>query len=95
MKCQVGLLLLGNSVLYGLKGQPRPSLEVGGVKVDHMPHYESAVRALLDDGVIVYAQREALERLSIEPHRMLESIVAVAAGQLAEVVGSYDKVWYW
>lgn len=95
MRCEVDLMLRGNTVLYGLKDQPHQALEIGGVTISHLPHYESALRALLDDRATVFADRAATQRLGIGVQRLIDGIILYDAEDFAEIIHRYDNIWYW
>src|SRR5438445_324373 len=95
MRCEADLMLRGNTVLYGLRDQPLQALEIGGVRIDHLPHYESALRALLDDRATVFAERAAIRRLGLDEQRLMDGITLYDAEDFAAIIWRYDRVWYW
>lgn len=89
------LLLRGNAVLYAVKDQARPHLDIGSVHVDTLPHFESAVKALLDGGVIVYACDAGCRRLRLERDRLIDGVHPVDLAGVARLFASHDAVWFW
>jgi len=89
------LLLRGNAVLYAVKDQAPAHLDIGPLSVDTLPHYESAVKALIDEGGAVYACAEDCRRLGLEMERLIGSVRRVDLDGVARLIASHDAVWFW
>ena len=95
MQGEVSLLLRGNAVLYARRGQLRPGLAIGGLEVDHLPDYGSALEALLADGVAVYALADDLRRLGVEARGLVPGVEQVELSGMARLCDRHGRIWYW
>jgi predicted peroxiredoxin len=89
------LLLRGNAVLYAVKDQARPHLDIGAVHVDTLPHFGSSVKTLLDEGVNVYACDAGCERLRLDRDRLIDGVRPVDLEHVARLFAAHDAVWFW
>lgn len=95
MHGEIGLLLRGNAVLYAVQHQPRLQLTIGEVVIPFLPHYATAITALLADQVRVYVYADDCERLSITPEHLIPDVALVNLSELAQLCDTYDAIWYW
>jgi hypothetical protein len=95
MHGDIGLLLRGSTVLYARQHQPVQHLTIGGIRVETLPHYESALAALITDDVRIYAYAADCERLGITSEQLLPEVQRVTLPELAHLCSTHDDIWYW
>jgi hypothetical protein len=89
------LLLKGDAVLFAVSGQPRESLQIGNLIIGDLPHYESTLRAMREEGVPLFAFRPDLDRLGLDEGRLVTGVVPVGLQEWAGMCGGFDAIWYW
>jgi intracellular sulfur oxidation DsrE/DsrF family protein len=91
----LALLLRGNAVNYLVQRQDAGGLAFGGWRQTQPPRIASDLAALAAKGVdICYVAEDVAER-GIERNELINSAQAVARAGVGELVGRYDRVWYW
>lgn len=95
MHGDIGLLLRGNTVLYAMQHQPVQHLTIGNIRVETLPHYASALAALIADDVRIYAYAPDCERLEIASQQLLPEVQRVTLSELAHLCSTHDDIWYW
>lgn len=95
MKCQIGVLLRGDAVLYARREQTSLALTVGDVRVSNLYDYLASIEGLLADGGSVYVLGDDLDRFRLDPAELCGGVEVIERSTLAELVASYDTVWYW
>jgi hypothetical protein len=93
--CATDLLLRGNAVLYAIRGQPEVRLTIGATRVEHLPRYDSAIGALLQQGASVHVYETDCQRLGIDPERLISGVAVADLGAVARLIDSHDAVWHW
>jgi hypothetical protein len=94
MGARCSLLLRGNAVLYARRDQARLGLDLGRTRVDHLPHYESAIELLLARGVEVYADADALTRLCPDAP-LVAGVITADRTRIVQAIVDHDRAWYW
>lgn len=90
-----GLLLKGDCVLFARRGQPRISLDLGGLTLEDISHLESGVAALIDEHVPVYAWRPDLCRLGLTTVDLIGGVTPVDHQDMPAIIHRFDSIWYW
>jgi hypothetical protein len=92
---QFGLLLTGNAVCYAARGQPAPSLAIGGWTQSHPRDLGADVAALAAKGVALYAIEEDLEERGLLDVPLVEPLGVIARSDLPRLLDEYARVWKW
>ena len=91
----LALLLRGNAVNYLVQRQDAQGLAFGDWRQTQPPRIASDLAALAAKGVeVCYVAEDVAER-GIERNELINSAQPVARGAVAELIGRYDRVWYW
>src|SRR5262245_64301922 len=91
----LGLLLRGNAVNYLVQRQDAGGLAFGDWQQTQPPRIASDLAALAAKGVdIHYVADDAAER-GIVQTELIPGAKPVAREALAELLGRYERVWYW
>jgi hypothetical protein len=91
----IGVLLRGNAVNYGVKGQDASGLSFGDKPQTQPPTLAEDVTRLVGKGVTVYyVQDDAAER-GIESGDLVDGLTPIARGGIPKLMGDYDHVWHW
>ncbi len=91
----LALLLRGNAVNYLVQRQDAGGLSFGDWRQTQPPRIASDLAALAAKGVdIRYVAEDVAER-GIERNELINSAQPVARGEVAGLLGRYDRVWYW
>ena len=91
----LAVLLRGNAVNYLVQCQDAGGLTFGDWRQTQPPRIASDLAALAAKGVeVCYVAEDVAER-GIERNELINSAQPVARGAVAELLGRYDRVWYW
>ena len=91
----VDVLLRGNAVNYGVKGQDASGLSFGAREQTHPPDLEHDVTTLIGKGVSVFlVQDDAAER-GLEGTDFIAGVQAIRRNEIAALFGRHDQVWHW
>jgi hypothetical protein len=92
---EIDLLLAGNAVSYGVRGQRVAPLEIGARRQQRAPDLAGDLERLMARRVAChYVEEDAAER-GIEPGSLLGGLVPVSRAKLATLFGHYDQVHRW
>jgi intracellular sulfur oxidation DsrE/DsrF family protein len=91
----VALLLRGNAVNYLVQRQDAGGLAFGEWRQTQPPSIASDLAALAAKGVDIRYVAEDLSERGIERNELINGAQPVSRNSLAELVGSYGRVWYW
>ena len=91
----VALLLRGNAVNYLVQRQDAGGLAFGDWRQTQPPKIASDLAALAAKGVDIRYVAEDLSERGIERNELINGAQPVSRASLAELVGSYGRVWYW
>ena len=91
----LAVLLRGNAVNYLVQRQDAGGLTFGDWRQTQPPRIASDLAALAAKGVeVCYVAEDVAER-GIERNELINSAQPVARAAVGELVGRYDRVWYW
>jgi intracellular sulfur oxidation DsrE/DsrF family protein len=92
---ELAVLLRGNAVNYLVDGQNASGLAFGDWEQTQPPRIASDLAALAAKGVeICYVAEDVAER-GIEHGELIAGARPVTRGAIAELLGGYERVWYW
>lgn len=92
---ELGLLLEGNAVLYGVREQHIEPLALGTRRQRQAPDLAGDLLRLQATGVpCFYVAEDAAER-GLEPGDLVEGLVPVAREKRGELFARYDQVHRW
>jgi len=91
----LALLLRGNAVNYLVQRQDAGGLAFGDWRQTQPPRIASDLAALAAKGVdICYVTEDVAER-GIERNELINGAQPIAREAVAELLGRYNRVWYW
>jgi hypothetical protein len=92
---ELDVLLAGNAVVYGVRGQQVAPLAFGRRRQRHAPDLVGDLAGLLAKQVRGhYVEEDAAER-GIDPCTLLEGLVPVPRAKLATLFSGYDQIHRW
>jgi sulfur relay (sulfurtransferase) DsrF/TusC family protein len=91
----LALLLRGNAVNYLVQRQDAAGLAFGDWRQTQPPRIASDLAALAAKGVEVRYVAEDVAERGIERNELINSAQPVARAAVGELLGRYDRVWYW
>ena len=91
----IDVLLRGNAVNYGVKGQDASGLRFGDKTQTHPPRLDDDVRRLIDKGVKVYVVADDVAERGLERTDLVEGLQSVSRAGIARLCADYDQVWHW
>ena len=92
---ELGVLLRGNAVNYGVRTQDASGLRFGAVAQTQAPQLAEDVVKLIDRGVTVYVVEEDLAERGIESVDLIPGLKPIARRGVAALLGEFDQVWHW
>jgi hypothetical protein len=92
---ELDVLLSGNAVGYGLRGQHVAPLQFGSRRQRQAPDLAGDLAGLLGKRVACfYVEEDAAER-GVEPAELLEGLVPISRTKLAGLFARYDQIHRW
>lgn len=91
----VDVLLRGNAVNYGVKGQDASGLRFGDKTQSHPPRLEDDVKRLIEKGAKVYVVMDDVAERGLEHTDLVEGLERVPRAGIAPLCSAYDQVWHW
>lgn len=91
----IDVLLRGNAVNYGVKGQDASGLRFGEKAQTHPPRLDDDVRRLIDKGAKVYVVADDVAERGLERTDLIEGLERVSRAGIAPLCADYDQVWHW
>lgn len=92
---ELDLLLHGNAVVYGVRGQRVEPLAFGDRRQRNAPDLPGDLEGLLGGGVAgFYVAEDAAER-GVEPRDLIDGLTPVSRAKLGELFSGYDQVHRW
>lgn len=89
------VLLRGNAVNYGLRGQDAAGLAFGEWRQTQPPRLADDIAGLIAKGVdVYYVQDDAVAR-GISESSLVDNLKPIARSGIAGLFGAYDQVWHW
>ena len=92
---ELDVLLRGNAVNYGVKGQNASGLSFGALSQTHPPKLAEDVAKLISKGVDVYIIEEDVAERGIEASSLVNGLKTVSRSGVAELISGYDHAWHW
>ncbi len=89
------VLLRGNAVNYGVKGQDASGLAFGAELQTQPPDLAGDVSKLTEKGIDVFFVREDLEDRGIEAGSLIDGLQAIGRADIAGLCDMHDQVWHW
>jgi sulfur relay (sulfurtransferase) DsrF/TusC family protein len=91
----VDVLLRGNAVNYGVKGQDASGLQFGAKKQTHPPQLEDDLQRLLDKGAKVYVVTDDVAERGLERTDLIAGLEPLSRSRIAKLYADYDQIWHW
>lgn len=91
----IAVLLRGNAVNYGCKGQDASGLAFGEKRQSHPPDLAGDVAGLIGKGVEVYVVEDDCAERGLERSDLVDGLKPVKRAGLAALLARYDQVWHW
>jgi intracellular sulfur oxidation DsrE/DsrF family protein len=91
----VAVLLRGNAVNYLLEGQDSSGLAFGDWRQTQPPRVAHDLSALIGKGVEICYVAEDMADRGIAQAQIIGGAKPVGRDAVADLVGRYDRVWYW
>ena len=89
------VVLRGNAVNYGVKGQDASGLSFGARKQTQPPRLAEDVAKLVDKGVDVFVVSDDAAERGIERSDLISGLKHVSRDELPRLFASHDQVWHW
>lgn len=89
------VLLRGNAVNCGVRGQDASGLSFGALKQAHPPDLARDVTSLSAGGVRVFVVRQDLEERGIPADSLVSGLEPVDRAGLPGLLEDYDLIWHW
>ena len=91
----VDILLRGNAVNYGVKGQDASGLQFGERKQTNPPQLEDDLQRLMDLGAKVYVTTDDVAERGLERNDLIGGLEPISRSGMAKLCGNYDQIWHW
>ena len=91
----VDVLLRGNAVNYGVKGQDASGLQFGERKQTNPPQLEDDLQRLMDLGAKVYVTTDDVAERGLERNDLIGGLEPISRSRMAKLYGDYDQIWHW
>ena len=91
----VDVLLRGNAVNYGVKGQDASGLQFGAKKQTHPPQLEDDLQRLMDKGAKVYVVTDDVAERGLERTDLIGGLEPLSRSRIAKLCADYDQIWHW
>jgi sulfur relay (sulfurtransferase) DsrF/TusC family protein len=91
----VDVLLRGNAVNYGVRGQDASGLQFGARKQTHPPQIEDDLQRLMDMGAKVYVTTDDAAERGLERTDLIGGLEPISRSRIAKLCADYDQIWHW
>ena len=91
----VDVLLRGNAVNYGVKGQDASGLQFGAKKQTQPPQLEDDLQRLMDTGARVYVVTDDVAERGLERTDLIGGLEPLSRSRIAKLCANYDQIWHW
>jgi sulfur relay (sulfurtransferase) DsrF/TusC family protein len=91
----LGVLLRGNAVNYGVAGQEVAPLSFGARTQANAPDIAGQVAGLIGKGIEVYIVQEDLADRGLSAGELIDGLTPVSRSDLPGLLDNYDRVWHW
>jgi hypothetical protein len=92
---ELDVLLSGNAVLYGVRGQRVAPLELGGRRQKQAPDLTGDLTRLQARQVACYYVEEDAADRGVDAGSLLDGLVPVSRAKLATLFAGYEQVHRW
>lgn len=91
----VAILLEGNAVNYGVRGQDASGLRFGDVAVVHPPRLDEDLEDLMAKGVVVHYLTDDAADLGITADRLVDGLKPLRRDERPALFAEFDQIWKW
>jgi sulfur relay (sulfurtransferase) DsrF/TusC family protein len=91
----IDVLLRGNAVNYGVKGQDASGLQFGERKQTQPPQLEDDLQRLMDVGAKVYVTTDDVAERGLERTDLIGGLEPISRSRIAKLCADYDQIWHW
>jgi hypothetical protein len=91
----IGVVLRGNAVNYGVRGQDAGGLAFGDWRQTQPPRIADDIGSLVAKGVAVYVMDEDLARRGLLPGDLVGGLQRITQDRLPGLFAAHDQVWHW
>lgn len=91
----IDVLLRGNAVNYGVKGQDASGLSFGDKAQTQPPKLADDVARLISKGAKVYVVADDVAERGLERTELIAGLEPVSRSGIARLCADYDQVWHW
>ncbi len=92
---EFGVLLRGNAVNYGVKGQDASGLSFGDKRQTQPPRLADDVLKLIEKGIDVHIVSDDVAERGLERNDLVAGLKPVSRDALPQLFEAYDMVWHW
>jgi hypothetical protein len=92
---EIGILLGGNAVSYGVQLQDASGLSFGGLSQTQPPHLADDVSRFVEGGAPVYVVEEDLAQRGIVASELVPGLKTLRRSEIASLYDQFDRVWCW
>jgi sulfur relay (sulfurtransferase) DsrF/TusC family protein len=91
----LSVLLRGNAVNYGVRGQDAAGLAFGGWRQTQPPRIADDIASLIAKGITVYVLREDLTQRGLEASDLVPGLERVTREGLPGLFAAHEQIWHW
>ena len=91
----LGVLLRGNAVNYGVRGQDAAGLSFGSWHQTQPPRLADDIAGLVGKGVTVHVLAEDLAARGLAASDLIDGLELVGCDRLPALLDRFDQVWHW
>lgn len=91
----LSVLLRGNAVNYGVRGQDAAGLTFGGWRQTQPPRIADDIASLIAKGVTVYVLAEDLTQRGLEAGDLVPGLERVTRDGLPGLFAAHGQIWHW
>ena len=91
----VGVLLRGHAVSYGVTGQDASGIAFGDRKQTQPPDLAGDLARLIAKGVAVHVVEEDVAAHGITADEMIAGLEPIKQSAVAALFAQYDLIWHW
>ena len=91
----LSVLLRGNAVNYGVRGQDSAGLAFGAWRQTQPSRIADDIASLAGKGVTVYVLAEDLAERGIEPGDLVPGLERVTRDGLPGLFAAHEQIWHW
>jgi sulfur transfer complex TusBCD TusB component (DsrH family) len=91
----LAVLLRGNAVNYGVRGQDASGLAFGELRQTQPPRPAEDLARLIERGTLVHVVEEDLAERGIEQGELVPGLKPISRRNIAALLADFDQVWHW